>query len=268
MENNVTNTVTENATETATENVVEVLKLDMDAHAPFNPVADTAITTTDDLAKTINSIFSEVFKDYYGSMIRVEYMPSYCSYVVVPMLFFKVLDKREYTGDAVTAFIPMSEMAADNPVARVQRLSRIAAASGIRVEMTENGKSILEDFVIKGNNINNNVHLKEDFDWTQAYNVIPGNDGTLIRVFKLDVFNLLRMIYGDKAADGSKQYYNITPNGTIGAINQYQKPSNWNLIIMRLNSSNLSYAAKQLGLYVQTQEFAGMPNVITEKMSL
>ena len=256
MENNVTNTAIETE-----EKVVEVLKLDMDAHAPFNPVADTAITTTDDLGKIINSIFGEVFKDYYGCTLSVTYMSNYYSYLVVPMLYFRILDKKEYTDDAVTAFMPMSEMAADSPIARVQRLSRIAATNGIKVEMTENGKSILEDFVIKNNKINNNIHLKEDFDWTQAYNVLSTENGTFVRVFKLDMFNILRMIYGDKAADGTKQYYNITPNGTIGSVTKYQQPTNWNLIIMRLNSAN------QLGLYIQAQDIAGMPNINTERLS-
>ena len=267
MENNVTNNVAENTN--ATENVVEVLKLDMEAHAPFNPVADTAITTANDLCKIINSIFSEVFKDYYGCKLNVTYVSNYYSYVIAPVLYFKVLDKSEYTKDAVTAFIPMSEIEADNPIARVRRYTRMAANNGVKVEMTENGKSILEEFVIKNNKINNNIRLKDEFDWSQAYNVIPKETGTYINVFKLDIISLLRMIYGDKAADGSRQYYNITPNGPIGAMNQYQKPSNWNLIIMRLNSSNLNYAANQLGLYIQSQFMNdGMPNVITEKLSL
>lgn len=260
MENNVTNNVTE-------ENVVEVLKLDMDGHVPFNPVADTAITTTDDLGKIINSIFGEVFEDYYGCTLSVTYMANYYSYVVVPMLYFKILDKSKYTADSRTAFVPMSEVAANSPIARVQRLSRIAATNGIKVEMTENGKSILEDFVIKNSKINENVRIKDEFDWTQAYNVLPTENGTFVRVFKLDMFAILRLIFGDKTEDGVKQYYNITPNGTIGAVNQYQKPSNWNLIIMRLNSANLNYAAKQLGLYIQAQEIAGMPNINTERLS-
>ena len=257
MEQNVTNPEV-NATEEAkkTENVVEVVKLDMKAHAEFEAVADTAITTTDDLGKVINSIFGEVFNDYYGCSLKVEYMPNYCAYVVLPMLYFKILDNEGYHRAERTAFLPMSEVAADSMVARVQRVSRIAATSGVKVEMTADGKSILEDFVIKNNRTNPNVHLEDNFDWTQAYNVIPTDNGTFVRVFKLDMFNLLRMIYGDK----------ITPTGSIGAVTQYQKPTNWSLIIMRLDGNNLNYAAKNLGIYMQVPEVSGMPNVNTERL--
>ncbi len=268
MEQNVTNTeTTVNEEVKKAENVVEVVKLDMKAHAEFEAVADTAITTTDDLGKVINSIFGEVFDDYYGCTLKVEYMPNYCAYVVFPMLYFKVLSNEEYRNAKRTAFLPMSEVAADSMVARVQRLSRIAATSGVKVEMTADGKSILEDFVIKNSKINQNVHLEDSFDWTQAYNVIPTENGTFVRVFKLDMFNLLKMIYGDKSADGSKQYYQITPTGTIGAVTQYQKPSNWSLIIMRLDGNNLNYAAKNLGIYMQIPEVSGMPNVNTERLN-
>ena len=83
---------------------------------------------------------------------------------------------------------------------------------------------------------------------------------------QFDIFEILRMIYGAKSEDGSKYFYQITPNGSIGAVNQYQKPTNWNLIIMRLNSGNLNYAAKQLGMYMQIPEFEGMPNINTERL--
>ena len=255
----------QNANVTENQNVVEMLKIDMNAHADFDAVADTAITTTNDLSVLINNVFGQVFKDYYGCTLEVTYMPNFCSYVVVPKLFFRILDKSMYNGDYITAFTPMSEVTANSVVARVQRLSKIAATSGIKVEITNEGKSILEDFVIKQNGINNQVHLDDKFDWTQAYNVIPDEGETYVRVFKLDIFKILQMIYGKKAEDGSKLFYQITPNGSIGAVNQYQRPTNWNLIIMRLNDKNLKYAAKQLGMYMQVSNSAGMSNVNTDR---
>ena len=263
MEQNVTPNETKETNEK--EKVVEVLKLGMDAHTDFNAVADVAITTTDELGRVINTIFGNAFADYYGCKLDVTFMPNYCAYVLVPKLYFKVLDKSQYNENTITAFIPMSEMATNNMIARVQRVARTAATVGIKIDITDNGKSILEDFVIR-NKVNNQVKIEDNFDWTQAYRPTVSNDGTYVEVFKLDIFNILRMIYGDKAPDGSKCYYQVTPNGSIGAVNQYQKATNWNLIIMRLNSGNLNFAAKQLGMYMQIPEFEGMPNINTERL--
>lgn len=248
------------------EKVVERLKISMDAHTDFNAVADVVITNTDDLGRIINTIFGGVFKDYYGCKLEVIYMQNNFSYMVVPRLYFKILDKSQYSDNAITAFIPMSEISSSSVLTRVQRVAMTSATVGVKVDITDNGKSILEDFIIK-NKINDQIIKLEDGPekWNQVYRSVVTNNGTFIEVFKLDIFELLRMIYGAKSEDGGKYFYQITPNGSIGAVNQYQKPTNWNLIIMRLNNNNLNHAAKQLGM-AYIPDYDGMPNINTERL--
>ena len=261
MEQNVTTNAAANE-----EKVIERLKISMEAHTDFNAVADVAITNTDDLGKIINTIFGGVFKDYHGCKLEVIYMPNNFSFMVVPRLYFQILDKSQYTNDAVTAFIPMSEINSNNMITRVQRVAMTSAIAGVKADITENGKSILEDFIIK-NKINDQIIKLEDGPekWNQVYRPVVGRTGTFMEVFKLDIFEILRMIYGAKSEDGSKYFYQITPNGSIGAVNQYQKPTNWNLIIMRLNNNNLNHAAKQLGM-AYIPDYDGMPNINTERL--
>ena len=243
----------QNVTKAAENNDVkekESLTIDIESHADFNTIAGTTITTSDDLGKLINGIFGKVFKDYYGCKLDVTYVPAYCSYVVVPKLYFKVLPKDNYNGDNITAFIPMSEITADTVFARIQRVHKIAVTDGIKVEMTDDGKSVFKDYLLKNNASNVPIKIDDKFDWTQVYNVIPTGTETLIRVFKFDIHKLLRLIYGGVDENGSKLHYQVTPNGVFGSMNQYQKPANWNLIIMRLNDNNLKFAAKHFGVYM------------------
>ena len=100
MEQNVTPNETKETNEK--EKVVEVLKLGMDAHTDFNAVADVAITTTDELGRVINTIFGNAFADYYGCKLDVTFMPNYCAYVLVPRLYFKVLDKSQYNENTIS----------------------------------------------------------------------------------------------------------------------------------------------------------------------
>ena len=238
---------------TTTENR-EKLKVVLKRPVAFDAVGDIKITTTIELSKVINDIFSQVFADYYGCSLKVQFQPERQQYIVVPRLFFKVM--KTYEEDKIYAFNTLgANKAIDDVVGRVQRVSQ-SAASGTKVLITDDGKSALEDFMITP------VVKSNNFDWTSAFSTIATDNDTFVQVYKLDINKFVSVIYGDKDASGSKLYYQITPTGVVGAYNQYKAPDNWSLFILRLNHVNEAYAAELLGFNIPAQ--SSMPTVITE----
>lgn len=232
----------------------EALKIALRNPIQFNAVASTAITTTTELSKVINDIFSQVFADYYGSALRVQFQPDRQAYIVVPCLYFRVM--KNYEDDKTYAFRTLgSNKPTDDMVGRVQRVSQ-SAASGSKVLITDDGKSVLEDFLVTPAVKTNN------FDWTSCYRTIASDSDTFVMTYKLDINKIITMLYGDRDSTGSKQYYQLAPNGVVGPNNQYKNPDNWSVIIMRLDHSNEAYAAELLGFNIPSQ--SSMPSVITD----
>ena len=53
----------------------EELKIVLKRPVAFDAVGDIKITTTTELSKVINDIFSQVFADYYGCSLKVQFQP-------------------------------------------------------------------------------------------------------------------------------------------------------------------------------------------------
>lgn len=242
-----------NTATSATPETKEVLKIALKKPVSFDPVGDIKITTTTELSKIVNDIFSQVFADYYGCSLKVQFQPERQAYIVVPKLFFKVM--KNYEAGKTYAFNTLGAKPNDDMIGRVQRVSQ-SAASGSKALITDDGKSVLEDFLItpavKANN----------FDWNSAFSTIATDSDTFIQVFKLDINKFITTIFGDTDETGSKEYYQITPTGVVGTANQYKTPDNWSLFILRLNHVNEAYAAELLGFNIPSQ--SSMPTVVTE----
>lgn len=230
-------------------------KINMEKPVAFNATGEVKISTTSELAKMINEVFSQVFKDYYGCLLTCQFQPERGSYIVVPKLYFHVLKKEEYE-DGLFAFKPLSAQPQDDIVGRVQRLSTISTATGVKVAITDEGKSVLEDFIITP------AIRQQKFDWNTAYDTSATDTETFVYVFKLDINKFLTKIFGDKDENGAPLYYQINPTCLLGAVNQYKKPDNWGLNILRLNHTNEAAAAELLGMAVPTNNPG--PVIITD----
>lgn len=250
------NTTMNNGT---TEETKSALKIDIEPMG-FNATADVAITTTDELCKVINSIFG-VFGDYYGCSLEVQFQPNMCAYIVVPKLVFEVLPKEAYVPGKYFAFMPFDSQPANDILGRVQRLSRIAATSGARIDITDDGKTVLEDFLLPG--------VKKDnakFNWNEIFTPEVINNRTVVKVYKLDICTILKKIYGDKI-EGDKKgryYYQITPTYKINQNAQYKFRDNWAINILRLNSINMEKGLSDLGYGVPSEQ--GLASVITDRV--
>ena len=255
-----------NTTTTEEKEVVkEVHKIKVNP-IPFDSVADVMITTTNELAKMVNEIFVNSFIDYYGCNLQVQQrqVPGGFSYVVVPVLIFKVLDKKIYeNGEYEPAFMGQNRQFAFEPMiadpskdlgARVQRIGQMGSMPGVKVKITDNGMTMLEDFAV-------DVPRSQTFDWKTAYTTKTTDEGTFILVYKLDLVKIITAIFGN-LIDESKQYYNVSTTGVLYDRNQYKAIQNWGLQILRLDEKNERAAADRLGFFVPAA-FGGTIDAIT-----
>lgn len=234
---------------------VNNLKIKMDSPLAFEPVGDIKITSTNELGKCINDVFSKCFDDYHGCSIQAQFIPDR-GYILVPKLYFTVLKKSDYERNNVFAFKTLDSQPSSDIVGRVMRLSQVSN-SGVKISITNDAISVLEDFIITPNSRN------AKFDWNSAYNVIATTTETYIELYKIDILKIITFLYGAKDANGSNQYYQITPTGVIGGQNQYKKMDNWSINIIRLNHNNEAKAAELLGCGSIIAQ-AG-PAIITDK---
>lgn len=224
----------------------EVKKINIDPPAEFNSTADVMISTTNELGKMINEVMSSVFADYYGCILDCQFVPEKMGYNVIPKLYFHVLPEARYKDGSTVAFRPTSIAVknAGSIAESVIKLSKsVNSADGTKVEITEDGMSVLEDFVTV---FSNHPDALKRFNWADSYKTEAAERETLIRVYKLDILKFIRKIYGETDETGSKLYYQVTPTGSVGS-QQYRATNNWSINIMRLNSRNQNKAAELLG---------------------
>ena len=238
------------ATDTTTK---EVMKIKMSKPVSFDPVGSIKITTTNELSTIINNIFAQVFDDYYGCSLRIQFQPERGIWIVVPKLFFKLL--KTYDDNKTYAFRTLNSSKGDGDmVGRVFRVSQ-SVASGTRALITDDGKSVLEDFLITP------AVKTSSFDWNSAFGVVSTDTDTFVQVFKLDINKFIATIFGEKDETGSRQYYQINPTAPINTNTQYKNAENWSLMILKLDHVNEAYAAELLGYNIPSQ--TSMPNVVT-----
>lgn len=237
----------------------EVLKINLPKPLAFNSVGDVKITTTNELAKEVNEVLVKVFKDYYGCNLQVQQkqVPGGFTYAVVPVLLFKVLKAEEYTEGDIFAFKPIAADPAKDVVSRVQRIAQMGSMPGVKVNITDDGKSILSDFTM-------DVPRNQEFDWKTAYTTKTTDEGTFILVYKLDMIKFINKLYGTVNEFGSKQHYEIRINGVVFERNQYRANQNWGLNILRIDQNNEQEAAALLGYYFPN---LGSVDAITATMS-
>ncbi len=248
----------------ATENTQKptALKLDIEP-INFNSTADVVITTTNELGKLINDIFGGVFNDYNGCTLDVQFQPNLQSFIVVPNLVFRVLPKEAYKQNGYFAFIPfdVQQRGTNDLIERVKKLSLMSNTNGIKVDITNDGKSALEDFLLPGVKKPEN----DKFNWGEIFTPMVVNNETFVRVYKLDICTILKKIYGDRVPGdkNGKFYYQITPTYKINATAQYKQRDNWAINILRLNTVNMNKGLSDLGYGAPVDQ--GFANVITDR---
>lgn len=230
-------------------------KLVLTKPAHFDACADVMLSSTNELGRVINGIFSKVFEDYYGCSINVQ-MVTGRGFFIIPKLHFHVLPDAEYDKetDKAFAFQPVSKNKNGNSfldkVKSVSNAATIANSPSRGIVFTEDGKSILSDFMFTQNG-------KVDFD--KCFECKQYTNEMIISVFKLDILKIITKIYGEVNEENTPYYYQITPTFQIGST-PYKNSDNWGIYILRLHHGAEARAAEQYGMAGPSAD--GIQNII------
>lgn len=232
----------------------QAAKLVLTKPAHFDACADVMLSTTNELGRVINDIFSNVFADYYGCSITVQMVTSRGFYII-PKLYFHVLSDQEYDReDKVFAFKPIGKESSSNSLLdKVKNISNVATVMNSPSRgmlFTEDGKSILEDFMLTTNG---------KIDFNKCFESKRYTNETIISVFKLDILKIVSKIYGEIDSENTPYYYQITPTFQIGST-PYKNSENWGLYILRLRHGAEARAAEQYGIAGPSAD--GISNII------
>lgn len=165
----------------------------------FDGLLKSKITTTFDLSQVVNKLFRPVFQDYEGCTILPDQFGTFQL-----TLFFK--DKGEAENGKIKNITSIIRKVEDknDVMTRIQNLNR--ANSSSKFELTQETKDVLEEFIRKpnGQNINWKQFVVESTERTYG-----GGYNIYIKVLNIDLYKILRKIYGAKV-DGSYMEYMIS----------------------------------------------------------
>lgn len=225
----------------------EEFKIQVIEPATFDTCYEKAITTSKNLSLAINSLFVNGYRDYYGCNL-VPYQQPNAGFQLLPYLFFEVLPEDVYketktdgTPKNIFAFKPASKEN-DTALEKIMKMSAMSIGGIDRaVNITDEGKQGLDDFIIRAKNIN----------WNEVYSVKAMDGKTFICVKGLDMIPLLKKIYGAFDEEGSVLEYKVEAIKPIntGDFNQIQSQSqNWVVNIDRCKSKALERACEASGV--------------------
>ena len=213
---------------TSTNEVKSPLKIKVTKPATFMNCADVTYSTSSEIAAAINEMFEGMLADYSGCNIVVTAVQNR-GLVISPILYFSVKPEADYSDPNKTfAFSPVIKNPGDDIVQRRMKVFTGNNMINTRVSITDDGKSVLSDFVL------GNFSDEKKIPWTSDYyNVFSNNMETYIAVTKLDIVKFISKIYGEVDSKGDKMYYQIT--ATEPAANSYGRMENWIFNILRVH---------------------------------
>lgn len=212
----------------------EKLKLTVAQPEEFVSTIKTMVTSTIDLTKKINGLFRAAgIVDFYGSTLK----PNPTTGQLELVLYFKP-DPSNNGGIHFVEPVTGQRTGSTSGISRV--LSLNTRNSGRTVQLSQDGKDVLEDLVQKGFN--------QKVDWnrysaevTEQVN-FGGYYNIYVKVYNLDLNKILRKIWGSKDQDGGRYEYSVNVNRVI--------PGSDNLIItvQQLSSKNVEEIAAKIGI--------------------
>lgn len=228
----------------------------------FDDTMAMKLTTTNKLAKEINSIFTPVFSDYFGCIINA-------ANNLDVNLYFKPQSINNINPNKYHA-IEENVYGSDDSSNIMRRLDSIYTSTQKKnvFRLTSEASQILYEFL---NPALTNGHKKINAYDPQSYinaNIMVeiqdraynygGQPYYLVMIQGLDIIKFISKIYGDKCSNGSKAFYQVQPCTALNNVQPQMPNANWVISIQKLDSERLAELASEVGL---TRTEMGVPVV-------
>ena len=243
------------ANETTDKSEKEVLKIQVKEHSKFDHITDAKFLPSKELCESISELFRNVYADYEGCVMEV--MPG----TQLPMisLFF---NHKEISGTSLAYACSKSiDDETKNTTLRSLRLNERMLKQGDRYYLTDEGKSGLEDFLIRNGSLLNNGKI----NWGKIVaDVADPNVGYLgygttpmqyTKVSFIDPAAVAKAIYGEKDEDGTKWVYGIRilrSLPTVAMLPGQQVSNSWMLALERVCEQEVNKLAMMAGFSVNS----------------
>ena len=233
----------------ATENKREKFVIDIDEHFEFNAIAESKFITSKDFARLTNELFHSVFADYEGCTLEVNGNE--------PTLAL-VFNHGEYDEKAITCCERISTKSVGSTVIDRGRSRDNLLKDGDRYYLTEDGKDVISDLLIRRVYNNGNIDLRKvvseisERGPVNTYFVQSQQQYTKVSYISLD--RLCGLLFGTKDEDGTPVEYSAN---VVAMIPTYNVPgvnvnANYVLNITRVSSKEVADIYNKLGLGVQS----------------
>lgn len=177
----------------------EKTKLEIIQPDEFPSTFRSGLITTMDLCKKINAMFKSAVSDYWGSTI----LPNPSTGQLELVIYLKDLGN----SDKIKLIQPVTNINKNSSI--MNRLTSLNNRQlGKTIELTQDGKDIFEDFVIRNNGkVNWKQHTVEVTEAISTYQTNKYN--IYLKVFNLDLPSVLKTLWGSRGENGESYSYSI-----------------------------------------------------------
>lgn len=226
----------------------------------FPETVSTGYTTMNKLEKAINRIMSVAFEDWYGSKVFVDQNQQ----IQVEFYFRPTpVATEEDVANSKRAFVPIELNVNQGANALENKINYIDAAArrNSNFKMTPYAAEVLYSYLFsyitgvnwkkpdtyRDRNLVAEVCDQQSFNYGQM-------PVTYCRVAGIDIFKVIRTIYGDKDENGKRYAYSINPIRpyttyyTFDGQQNTNPASNWLITIMRMTEEQFKETMDGLGM--------------------
>lgn len=207
-------------------------KLKLEEYLEFKGTLNGSITTSVDLAKTINNLFKSVFGDYEGCVI----IPNHMGQVNITLYF-----KEKGAGN----ILPLAVQTRSNSMNPADRIKNMRLRNRNKTyRLSDELMEVLEQFI--------DTPKRGNVDWNRRVheineNVYGGFNNIYVQVDDISIRKILKVLYGSEDKQGNKLDYNVSivkPIGaSTGSISQ-----NYIIKVDQLNINEVEKLASKIGL--------------------
>lgn len=223
----------------------------------FPSLLDILYSDTTGMASLVNSLFRPVFSQYKGSKIEVtQNRQLLCS------IFFVDKAPEEGKYKAIQNIINKENDSAENRIFAMNQYLSFKTGNRKMYKLTKEAKEMLSDFV-PNSFLDTNGKIRWDSAIREAqYAIAPFQQEIYVQV-AIDLYKVLKAIYGSDAPDGGKWQYMVNvgfPANPMNTAVGQMVANKWHLFIMRVNSKDVDAIAAQYGFATGSNQMGIVTN--------